>query len=155
MNDSEGNLKSNIQEAMKNAMRAQEKERLGTIRLIQAGIKQQEVDERIVLNDEQVLALLDKMIRQRREAIAQFEIGNRPDLVQKELFEIQIIQEFLPPQLEQSEIDSMITQTIQETGAASVKDMGKVMAILKPKLQGRADLGAVGALIKNKLSASV
>jgi len=146
------NLKSTIQEAMKTAMRSQDKERLGVIRLIQAGIKQQEVDERITLTDVQVLTLLDKMIRQRREAIKQFEAGKRDDLVQKESFEIQVIQEFLPPQLSLDEIKLMITQTIKEVGAVSVKDMGKVMAILKPKLQGKADIGMVSDLIKSLLS---
>jgi len=145
-------LKHTIQEAMKAAMRSGQKERLGVIRLIQAGIKQQEVDERIVLNNEQILALLDKMIRQRREAIKQFEAGKREDLVQKENFEIGVIQEFLPAALSDEEIKVLVNQAIQEEGATSIRDMGKVMAVLKPKLQGRADIGAVGNLIKNLLA---
>lgn len=145
-------LKDQIQEAMKTAMRSQAKERLGVIRLILASIKQQEVDERIVLSDEQILSLLDKMIRQRKESIKQFEAGNREDLVKKESFEIEVIQEFLPPALSEAEIDDLIQKAIQETSASSIKDMGKVMALLKPKLQGRADLGTVGNSIKKMLS---
>lgn len=147
-----GSLKDRISEEMKNAMRAREKERLGVIRLIQSAIKQLEVDERILLNDEQVLAILDKMIRQRRESIAQFELGNRDDLVQKEAFEIQLIQQFLPAPLSLEEIQVLITVAIQEVGAVSIRDMAKVMAILKPQLQGRADLGEASGLIKNLLS---
>lgn len=149
---SEEGLKHRIQEAMKSAMRAQEKERLGTIRLMQAAIKQKEVDERIELNDEQVLNLLDKMIRQRKESIKQFEAANRQDLVEKESFEIRIIQEFLPTPLSQDEIRQMVEQAVKETSAQSVKDMGKVMAQLKPKVQGRADISEVGNLIKTLLS---
>ncbi len=148
----ESTLKNKIQTSMVAAMRAQDKIRLGVIRLIQAAIKQQEVDERIVLNDEQVLNLLDKMIRQRRDSIKQFELAKRDDLVQKEVFEIDTIQEFLPPPLTQQEIQSLIADAITETGASSVRDMGKVMAILKPKLQGRADVGEVGILIKSQLN---
>ena len=148
----ENTLKSKIQATMVATMRAQDKAKLGVIRLVQAAIKQQEVDERITLNDEQVLSILDKMIRQRRESIKQFEIANRNDLVEKEAFEIQIIQEFLPTPLTAEEVQSLIQQTIQEVGATSVKDMGKVMAILKPKVQGRADVGEVGVLIKQQLA---
>ncbi len=147
-----GSLKARILEEMKMAMRAQAKERLGVIRLIQAEMKQQEVDKRIVLNDEQVLAILDKMIRQRKESIVQFEAGNRADLVAKESFEIQIIQEFLPEALSAEAVQVLITEAIQEVGASSIRDMAKVMAILKPKLQGRADLGEASSLIKNLLS---
>ncbi len=146
-----GSLKGRILESMKEAMRAQAKERLGTIRLIQAAIKQREVDERIELNDEQVLSLLDKMVRQRKEAIKQFEAGNRNDLVQKEESEIVVIQEFLPSPLSKEEIQSLIKSAIQEVGASSIKDMGKVMNILKPKLQGRADMAEVGNIIKESL----
>jgi len=145
-------LKNQIQEAMKTAMRSQEKERLGVIRLILAGMKQQEVDERIVLSDEQILALLDKMIRQRKESIKQFEAGNREDLVKQEAFEINVIQEFLPTALSEAEINDLIHKAIQELNASSIRDMGKVMAVLKPKLQGRADLGEVGNIIKKLLS---
>jgi len=143
-------LRDKIQTSMIATMRAQDKAKLGIIRLIQAAIKQQEVDERIVLNEEQILTLLDKMIRQRRDSIKQFDLAKRDDLSKKEAFEISIIQEFLPPSLSQDEIQTMIQEAIQEVGATSVRDMGKVMAILKPKLQGRADIGEVGILIKNQ-----
>jgi uncharacterized protein YqeY len=147
------NLKSTLQEAMKDAMRAGAKERLGTIRLILAAIKQREVDERIELSDEQILAALDKMLKQRRESIAQYEAANREDLACKEAAEIQIIQTFLPVQLTAVEIESLIKAAIAETGAASARDMGKVMGVLKPQLQGRADIGSVSNKIKELLSA--
>lgn len=149
---SDEGLKHRIQEAMKATMRAQEKERLGVIRLILAGIKQWEVDERITLNDEQVLTLLDKMIRQRREAIKQFEAGNRSDLAEKEAFEIRVIQEFMPSPLSDAEIRQLLTEAIQTLAASSIRDMGKVMAHLKPKLQGRADMAEVGNMVKTLLS---
>lgn len=145
-------IKDKIQEDMKSAMRAQEKERLAAIRLILAALKQREVDERIVLSDEQVLAVLDKMQKQRRESIAQFETANRQDLVQKEQAELAIIQSYLPAQLSEAEIKEMITSAIKETGASSIKDMGKVMGILKPKIQGRADMSTVSNQIKACLS---
>lgn len=144
-------IKGQIQEDMKTAMRSQDKERLAAIRLILAAIKQREVDERIELTDEHVLAILDKMLKQRRESIAQFEAANRQDLADKEKAEIVVIQAYLPAQLSETEIISMIKATIQETGAASAKDMGKVMAILKPKLQGRADIAKVSGQIKELL----
>jgi uncharacterized protein len=145
-------LKERITEDMKAAMKAADKERLGTIRLALAAIKQREVDERITLDDAQVLAVLDKMIKQRREAITQFQSGGRADLVAKETAEIGVLQAYLPSQMSEAEIDELIAQSIAATGAASVKDMGKVMALVKPKAQGRADLGAVSARIKQKLS---
>ena len=145
-------LKERITEDMKAAMKAADKERLGTIRLALAAIKQREVDERITLDDTQVLAVLDKMIKQRREAIAQFQTGGRADLVAKESAEIGVLQAYLPSQMSEAEIDELIAQSIAATGATSVKDMGKVMALVKPKAQGRADLGAVSARIKQKLS---
>ena len=145
-------LKDRITEDMKAAMKAGEKERLGTIRLALAAIKQREVDERITLDDAQVLAVLDKMIKQRREAITQFQTGGRADLVAKETAEIGVLQGYLPAQLGEAELDELITQSIAAAGATSVKDMGKVMALVKPKAQGRADLGAVSARIKQKLS---
>ncbi len=147
-------IKGKIQEDMKNAMRAQEKERLATIRLILAALKQREVDERIDLTDEHVLAILDKMLKQRRESIAQYEAGNRMDLVEKEAAEITVIQGYLPAQLTSSEIDALIEKAIQESGANSVKDMGKVMGIVKPKVQGRADVAVVSSKIKERLAAS-
>jgi uncharacterized protein len=145
-------LKDRITEDMKAAMRSGEKERLATIRLALAAIKQREVDERITLDDTQVLAVLEKMIKQRREAIVQFEAGARADLVAKESAEIAVLQGYLPAQLASAEIDTLIAEAIAATGAASIKDMGKVMAAVKPKVQGRADMGAVSARIKQKLS---
>jgi uncharacterized protein YqeY len=144
-------LKDRLTEDMKNAMRAGEKERLATIRLALAAIKQREVDERISLDDTQVLAVLEKMIKQRREAITQFAAGKRPDLVAKENSEIVVIQAYLPAQLGEAELDTLIGEAIAASGATSVKDMGKVMAAVKPKVQGRADMGAVSARIKQKL----
>jgi uncharacterized protein YqeY len=145
-------LKDRVTEDMKTAMRAGEKERLATIRLILAAIKQREVDERITLDDNQVLAAIEKMVKQRKEAIAQFEAGGRADLVAKESAEIAILQAYLPAQMSDAEIDALIAEAIASTGAASIKDMGKVMGAVKAKAQGRADMGAVGARIKQKLS---
>jgi uncharacterized protein YqeY len=144
-------LKDRITEDMKTAMRSGEKERLATIRLALAAIKQREVDERITLDDTQVLAVLEKMIKQRREAITQFESGKRPDLVAKESAEITVLQTYLPAQMSEAELDALIAEAIKATGAASVKDMGKVMGFVKPKAQGKADMGAVSARIKQKL----
>jgi uncharacterized protein len=144
-------LKERITEDMKSAMRAGEKDRLAAIRLALAAIKQREVDERIVLDDAQVLAVLEKMIKQRREAMVQFESGGRPDLVAKENAEITVLQGYLPAQMSDAEIDALIAAAIAATGAASVKDMGKVMGYVKPRAQGRADMGAVSARIRQKL----
>jgi len=144
-------LKDRLTEDMKNAMRAGEKERLATIRLALAAIKQREVDERISLDDTQVLAVLEKMIKQRREAITHFEAGKRPVLVAMETAEIVVIQAYLPAQLSEAELDTLISATIAASGATSIKDMGKVMAAVKPQVQGRADMGAVSARIKQKL----
>ena len=144
-------LKERITEDMKSAMRAGEKERLATIRLALAAIKQREVDERIALDDAQVLAVLEKMIKQRREAIAQFASGGRADLVAKETAEIGVLQGYLPAQLTEAELEALIAEAIAATGAASMKDMGKVMAVVKPRAQGRADMGAVSARIKQRL----
>ena len=145
-------LKDRITQEMKNAMRAGEKERLATIRLILSAIKQREVDERITLDDSQVLAAIEKMIKQRKEAITQFDAGGRADLVAKETAEIAILQTYLPAQMSDADIDGLIVEAIASTGAASIKDMGKVMAAVKAKAQGRADMGAVSARIKQKLS---
>jgi len=145
-------LKDRITEDMKTAMRAGEKERLATIRLILSAVKQREVDERISLDDSQVLAAIEKMIKQRKEAITQFEAGGRADLVAKETAEIAILQAYLPAQMSDAEIDALIAEAIASTGAASIKDMGKVMGAVKAKAQGRADMGAVSARIKQKLS---
>lgn len=148
----EGDLKLTIQEAMKSAMRAQDKVRLGTIRLILAAVKQWEVDERKDLSNEQLLVILDKMIRQRRDSVQQFEGAGRSDLAQKETAEIQVIQEFLPTPLTAEEIQGLVKLAVQEVGAQSVRDMAKVMAVIKSKVQGRADMSEVGNLIKNLLA---
>ena len=132
-------------------MRAGEKERLGVIRMITSAIKQREVDERIVLDDSQVLVVLEKMIKQRKESVAQFQAGNRQDLVDKESAEITLLQTYMPSRLSDAELDSLIADAVAATGAASIKDMGKVMAVIKAKAQGRADMAAVGAKIKAKL----
>jgi uncharacterized protein YqeY len=147
-------LKARITEDMKAAMRAGEKDRLSCIRMLQAGIKQREVDERIELDDAQVLAVIDKMIKQRKESVAQFEAGNRADLVAKESAEIALLSGYLPPQLDAAELDKLIREAIASTGAASMKDMGKVMGVLKPKVQGRADMGALSGRIKSALGGS-
>jgi uncharacterized protein YqeY len=145
-------LKDRIQEDMKAAMRSGEKERLGTIRLIMAAIKQREVDERITLDDTQVISVLEKMGKQRRESITQFQQGGRTDLVEKETAELKLINAYLPSQLSEGELDALISDAIAQTGAASVKDMGKVMNIIKSKAQGRVDMAAVGTRIKTRLS---
>jgi uncharacterized protein YqeY len=144
-------LKERITEDMKTAMRSGEKDRLGVIRLLQAAIKQREVDERITLDDPQVMAVLEKMIKQRRESIVAFEKGGRADLVAKETGEIAVLQPYLPAQLSEAELDALIAEAIASTGAASIKDMGKVMGVVKAKAAGKADMGAVGARIKAKL----
>jgi uncharacterized protein YqeY len=145
-------LKERITDDMKAAMRSGDKERLGVIRMITAAIKQREVDERIALDDGQVLGVLEKMIKQRKESVVQFEAGNRPDLVAKETAEINLLQTYLPAALSEPEIDALIVESIAASGATSIKDMGKVMNLVKSKAQGRADMAAVGAKIKAKLS---
>jgi len=144
-------LKERITEDMKEAMRASEKERLSTIRLVQAAIKQREVDERITLDDTQVLVVLEKMVKQRKESIAQFEQGGRKDLADKERREIELLQAYLPAQLSDSDLDALIRDAVAATGAASIKDMGKVMGVVKSKAAGRADMAAVGARVKAML----
>ncbi len=144
-------LKARITEDMKAAMRSGEKDRLSCIRMLQAGIKQREVDERIELDDTQVLSVIDKMIKQRRESVAQFEAGQRADLVAKESAEIAVLSGYLPAQLNDTELDAIIREAIAATGAATMKDMGKVMGMLKPKVQGRTDIGALSARIKSAL----
>ena len=146
-----GTLKERITDDMKAAMRSGEKERLGTIRMITAAIKQREVDERITLDDVQVLSVLEKMIKQRKESLEQFKAGNRQDLADKESAEITLLQGYMPSPLSGAEIDALIAEAVASTGAASIKDMGKVMGIIKAKAQGRADMAAVGAKIKAKL----
>jgi len=146
-------LKARITEDMKNAMRSGEKDRLGLIRMLQAGIKQREVDERIQLDDTQVLSVIDKMIKQRTDSVEQFRAGGREDLVAKESAEIAWLNEYLPAQLSAAEVDALIKAAIASTGAASIKDMGKVMGVVKAQAAGRADMGAVSARIKAALGA--
>ena len=138
---------------MKDALRAGDKPRLSVVRLILAAIKQREVDERITLDDAQVLAVLDKMVKQRRESVAQYQQGNRQDLADQETAEIRVIQAYMPAQLPEAELDALITAAIKTSGASSIRDMGKVMGLLKAKVQGRADMGAVSARIKARLGA--
>ena len=142
-----------IRDEMKASMKSGDKPRLGVIRLIMAAIKQREVDERIELNDEQVIQVLDKMLKQRRESIRQFRDAARVDLAEIEEAEISVLQDFLPQALSEQEIDRMVNEAVLEVSAASIKDMGKVMALLKPKMQGRADMSIVSAKIKALLSA--
>ena len=144
-------LKDRIQDEMKAALRAHDKERLGAIRLILAAIKQQEIDERITLDDGQIIAILNRMIKQRRDSIAQFQRGGRGDLAAKEAFEIEVIQSYLPAALSEAEINTMIAAAITTTGAQTAREMGKVMALLKGQLQGRADLAVVSARVKARL----
>ncbi len=146
------NLKQQISAAVKDAMRAKDKPRLGVLRLIQAEFKRIEVDERIELDDARVLAVLDKMNKQRRDSHKQYTDAGRTDLAEQESFEISIISEFLPAALSQDEINTLVDQAIANSGAESAKDMGKVMGIIKPQVQGRADMGKVSQLIKAKLS---
>ena len=149
---SESALKARITEAVKAAMKALDKPRRDAIRLILAELKRVEVDERIVLDDARVIAVLDKMAKQRRESIEQFDRGGRQDLVASESAELAVIQEFLPRALDSAEVDALIDDALRDTGAAGIKDMGKVMAVLKPQLQGRADMSAVSQRIKTRLS---
>ena len=137
---------------MKTAMKSGEKERLAVIRLIMSALKQIEVDERIELDDSRVLSVLDKMVKQRRESISQFESGGRDDLVAKEKAEIDVITEFLPQALTAAEIDTIISRAISDTGASSMRDMGKVMGVVKPQITGRADVAEVSGKIKSLLS---
>ena len=144
-------LKERITEDMKSAMRSGDKERLATIRLALAAIKQREVDERITLDDGQVIAVLEKMIKQRKESIVQFQSGGRADLVARETAEIAVLQAYLPAQMSEAEIDTLIAQAIAQAGATSVKDIGKVMAAVKSQAQGRADMGVVSARVRARL----
>ena len=145
-------LKDQIQDAMKTAMKGGEKERLAVIRLMMSAIKQVEVDERIEVDDNRALGILDKMVKQRRESISQFHSGGRDDLADKEQAEIDIISEFLPQALSNAEIETIINDAISQTGAATMKDTGKVMGIVNPQITGRADVGAVSGKIKSLLS---
>jgi len=148
---SQSELKNRITDDVKAAMRSQDKARLAVLRLITAAIKQREVDERTELDDTQVLAVLDKMVKQRRDSIEQYTKASRQELADKEAAEIEVIQAYMPAQLDEAELDALIDEAIAATGAASMKDMGKVMGQLKAKVQGRADMGAVSARIKARL----
>ncbi len=145
-------LKSDLTDAMKAAMRAKEKERLVVIRGVLAAIKQREIDEQIELDDTQVLAVLDKLVKQRKDSAQQFRDADRMDLAEKEEMEMKVLQEFLPAALSAEEIARLIDDAVSSTGAQSMKDMGKVMGLIKPQVQGRADMSQVSALIKQKLS---
>lgn len=145
-------LKEQIQEDMKTALRAQEKQRLGAIRLIIAAIKQREIDERISLDDTQVIAVLEKMIKQRRDSHSQYAQAGRQDLADQEAFEIQVIQAYMPQPLSEAELGELIEAAVAESGASSPKDMGKVMGILKPRIQGRADMQVISTKVKQRLS---
>ncbi len=145
-------LKNELSTAMKEAMRAKNKTRLGAIRLMLSEIKRVEVDERITVNDERVLSILDKMVKQRRDSINQYESAGRQELADIEILEIDIIKEFLPTALTNEEIHAMVTSAISESGAKSMRDMGNVMKIIRPKIQGRADAGLVSGLVKNELN---
>jgi hypothetical protein len=146
-------LKLRLQDDIKAAMRGGDKLSLVTLRMLSAAIKQREIDERIVLDDAQVLAVVEKLIKQRREAATQYETGNRPDLAAKELAEIALLQAYLPEPLSEAELDALIEAALAETGAASIKDMGRIMAALKPGIQGRADMAIVSARVKARLGA--
>ena len=149
---SDPSLKDTIRAAMKAAMKAKEKARLGTIRLMQAEFKRIEVDERIEIDDARVLAVLDKMVKQRRDSAEQFRNADRPELADQELFEITVIQEFLPAQLGEDELTALVDAAIAASDASGMQAMGAVMGQLKPQLQGRADMGAVSQMVKSRLS---
>ena len=144
-------LKLRIQDDMKVAMKAADKRRLGTVRLILAAIKQREVDERMELDDTQILAVLDKMVKQRRDSIEQYTKADREDLAEQERYEVGVCQQYLPEALAEDELIALVNAAIATTGAASMRDMGKVMGEIKPKAQGRADMGAVSQLVKQRL----
>ena len=146
-------LKARITEDMKNAMRAKDSARLGAIRLLQSAIKQREVDERIELDDMQVIEAIEKMLKQRRDSISQYEAANRHDLADVEKFEVTVLQEYLPQALTDDEVGAILEQVIAETGASGIKDMSKVMAAVKPLVVGRADMGKISGLIKTRLGA--
>lgn len=145
-------IKQKIDSQVKDAMRARDKQRLGILRLIMAEFKRVEVDERIDLDDTRVLAILDKMLKQRKDSISQYEKANRQDLVDQESFEVSVISEFMPEQLGEAEIESIVKKVLESTGATSMKEMGRIMAELKPLLQGKADMGVVSSLVKKHLT---
>jgi uncharacterized protein YqeY len=145
-------LKARITEDMKTAMRAKDSARLGAIRLLLAAIKQREVDERIELDDMQVIEAIEKMLKQRRDSISQYQAANRQDLVDVEEFEVKVLQEYLPQALTEDEVNALLEKVVADTGAAGIKDMGKVMAAIKPLVLGRADMGKISGLIKTRLT---
>ena len=145
-------LKTRITDDVKTAMRSKDKQRLGTLRLLTAAIKQIEVDQRIELDNDQIIAVIEKMLKQRKDSIEQFEKAGRNELAEIEINEVAILKEFMPEQMSEADIDALIDDAISSTGASAMKDMGKVMGILKPKLAGKADMGAVSGKIKAKLS---
>jgi len=145
-------LRDKLNEDIKTAMKAREQDKLAALRLMLAAVKQREVDERITLDDAGVIAVVEKMIKQRKDSIAQYEKAARQDLADKEKFEIGVIESYLPQQLSQGEIDAIVAEAIQATGAKSAADMGKVMGVVKPKLAGRADMGKVSGMVKAKLA---
>jgi len=146
-------LKLQLTDDMKTAMKSGDKERLGVIRLINAAIKQREVDERIQLDDTQVLSVLEKMLKQRRDSVSQFQAAGRTDLADKETFEIGVIQSYMPAQLSAAEVDAIIAATVAEAGATGPKDMGRVMGLVRPKVAGKTDMGKLSEMIKAKLAA--
>ncbi|WP_346351522.1 GatB/YqeY domain-containing protein [Oceanimonas sp. AH20CE76] len=145
-------LKDQLSEQQKNAMRAKDKARLGTLRMLMAEIKQKEIDSRETLDDDGIIVVITKMVKQRKDAANQFEQAGRQELADGERQEIAVLQEFLPQPLTEDELDALLTQAIADTGATGMQDMGKVMAVLKPQIQGRADMGRVSATIKAKLA---
>ncbi|HYG32015.1 MAG TPA: GatB/YqeY domain-containing protein [Methylophilaceae bacterium] len=145
-------LRAQITEDMKTAMRAKDTARLGAIRLLQAAIKQREVDERIELDDTQVIEVIEKMLKQRRDSITQYKAANRQDLVDVEEFEVSVLQGYLPQQLTEAEVSELLDKVVADTGASGMKDMGKVMAAIKPLVTGRADMGKISGLIKTRLT---
>ena len=144
-------LKAQISEDMKNAMRAKDSARLGAIRLLQSAIKQREVDERIELSDQDVIAVIEKMLKQRRDSIAAYESANRQDLADVEKFEVSVLQNYLPQALSDDEVSALLEKVVSETGASGIKDMSKVMAVIRPLVVGRADMGKISGLIKTRL----
>jgi hypothetical protein len=145
-------IKARVDAAVKDAMRARDKQRLGALRLIAAEFKRVEVDERIELDDTRVLSIFDKMIKQRKDSLSQYQAAARDDLADQETFELDLIREFIPEALYEAAVDALIADAVAETGASSIKDMGQVMGVLRPKVQGRADMGQVSALVKARLS---
>ncbi len=144
-------IKAKLNDAVKSAMRAKDKERLSTLRLATSALKQIEVDERVELDDTRVLSVIDKMVKQRKDSAEQFTQGGREDLAEKELAEIEVLKEFLPAALDSADIEALVKDAISQTGAEGMKDMGKVMGVVKPQVQGRADMGEVSKLVKSLL----